>query len=278
MTRNGERRIWEYNNTLRTEGVASPIVRGMAHDITERKRAEAELRRSEQRYRLLFERNVAGVSISSMDGEVLECNDAGARILGYGTAEEMRGRRMSEFYVDQAEQQALLRELKREGSVTSKEIQLRRKDGTPVWALFNTALLAGDDDCTFLVQATSIDITERKLAEEALRRREEDYRSFVAQSSEGIFREDMDVPISVDLPEDELVHHILYDSYMAECNDAMARMYGFTTGQELIGKRLTEMLVADDPHNIGEWEVGSHMGDPARCDGAGQTRRSPQPS
>ncbi len=70
------------------------------------------------------------------------------------------------------------------------------------------------------------------------------------QSSEGIFREDMDGPVSIDLPEDELVHHIIHDSYMAECNDAMARMYGFTAGQELIGKRLTEMLVADDPHNI----------------------------
>jgi PAS domain S-box-containing protein len=40
MTRSGERRIWEYHNTLRTEGVASPIVRGIAHDVTEQKRAE----------------------------------------------------------------------------------------------------------------------------------------------------------------------------------------------------------------------------------------------
>jgi transcriptional regulator with PAS, ATPase and Fis domain len=94
------------------------------------------------------------------------------------------------------------------------------------------------------------DITERKMAEEALRRREEDYRRFVTQSSEGIFREDMDAPVSIDLPEDELVHHIIHDSYMAECNDAMARMYGFASGQELLGKRLTEMLVADDPRNL----------------------------
>src|SRR5580698_8985993 len=40
MTRSGERRIWEYHNTLRTEGVESPIVRGMARDVTEQKRAE----------------------------------------------------------------------------------------------------------------------------------------------------------------------------------------------------------------------------------------------
>ena len=43
VTRSGERRIWEYQNTLRTEGIASPIVRGMAHDVTERNRAEKRL-------------------------------------------------------------------------------------------------------------------------------------------------------------------------------------------------------------------------------------------
>src|SRR5439155_26225549 len=46
------------------------------------------------------------------------------------------------------------------------------------------------------------------------------------------------------------IHCILHDSYMAECNDAMARMYGSTTGQELVGKRLTEMLVGGDSRNI----------------------------
>lgn len=44
VTKKGERRIWEYHSTLRTEGVASPIVRGMAHDITKRKHAEERLR------------------------------------------------------------------------------------------------------------------------------------------------------------------------------------------------------------------------------------------
>ena len=250
VTRTGERRIWEYRNTLRTEGVATPIVRGMARDITERKRAEEAQRRSEQRYRLLFEKNVAGVSISSMDGKILECNEAGAHILGYDTAEEIRGRMATEFYVELAEREPLLRQLTRDGAVRCREIQLRRKDGKPVWVLFNTAELQGENAAMPLVQATSFDITERKLAEDALRRREEDYRRFVAQSSEGIFREELDAPVPVDLPENELIQRILSDSYIGECNDAMARMYGFTSGQELTGKRVSEMLVPDDPRNI----------------------------
>jgi PAS domain S-box-containing protein len=59
LTRSGEQRIWEYNNTLRTEGVASPIVRGMAHDVTEKRmaelartKAELSLVESEERFRV----------------------------------------------------------------------------------------------------------------------------------------------------------------------------------------------------------------------------------
>jgi formate hydrogenlyase transcriptional activator len=250
IARNGERRIWEYKNTLRTEGVVSPIVRGMARDITERRRAEAALRRSEQRYRLLFEKNVAGVSISSIDGEVLDCNEAGARILGYSSAEEVRGHQTAEFYFDPAERQPWLSELTKGGSVSSGEVRLRRKDGTPIWALFNTAVLSSGDDGELLVQATSIDITQRKKAEEELRSREEAYRNFVAQSSEGIFREDLVDPVPIDLPEDEVVARIRRDAYVVECNDALAKMYGFGSGQELIGRRLSEMLVPDDPGNL----------------------------
>jgi hypothetical protein len=55
QTRSGERRIWEYHNTLRTEGIDQPIVRAMAHDITERLRIERALRRSEEKYRLVAE-------------------------------------------------------------------------------------------------------------------------------------------------------------------------------------------------------------------------------
>jgi PAS domain S-box-containing protein len=250
VARNGERRIWEYHNTLRTDGVALPIVRGMARDITEHKHAEAALRRSEGSYRLLFEKNVAGVVISSMDGIVLDCNDAWAGILGYRKADEVRGRSTAEFYCNAADREPLLRDLRQEGAFFSREIRLRRKNGAPVWVLFNTVITAGGPDGASMFQATAIDITERKVAEEALRRREEDYRSFVAQSSEGIFRQELDTPLVIDLPEDEMVLHILHHSYMGECNDALARMYGFTSGQELVAKRLTEMLAPDDPRNI----------------------------
>ena len=248
ITRSGERRIWEYSNSLRTEGVARPIVRGLARDVTEQKKAEAALRSSEQQYRLLFEKNLAGVAISTLDGAMIDCNDAWARMLGY-TREEIRGREAKDFYVNPDEREALKAELAQAGTLRTCELQLRRKDGTPVWLLFNSVLRDGDKGAAIL-QGTAVDITNRKRAEEALRHREEDYRRFVEQSSEGIFREELDAPLPIDLPEDELIHHMIHDSYLAECNDAMARMYGFESSKGLVGKRLAELLVPDDSRNV----------------------------
>ncbi|HYL84667.1 MAG TPA: PAS domain S-box protein [Candidatus Angelobacter sp.] len=53
LTKSGERRIWEYQNSLRTDGVAEPVVRGIAHDVTEQRLVERALRRSEERFRLM---------------------------------------------------------------------------------------------------------------------------------------------------------------------------------------------------------------------------------
>ncbi len=93
-----------------------------------------------KKYRLLFEKNLAGVAIASLEGKVIDCNDAWAQILGYRCAEEVRGRPTADFYYDLASQEPLIEELKRDGAFSNREMQLRRKDGTPVWVLFNTVL------------------------------------------------------------------------------------------------------------------------------------------
>jgi PAS domain S-box-containing protein len=87
----------------------------------------------------------------------------------------------------------------------------------------------------------------RRKAEEALRESEERYRVFVAQSTEGIFRMEYDPPVPCDLPIAEQLKWGLEHGYMAECNDAMAKMYGRASAAELTGKRLTEFLVLHDP-------------------------------
>src|SRR6201988_3972900 len=139
---------------------------GVNIDVTERKLAEEALLSSERRYRLLFERNVAGVGIASLDGQLLDCNDGWARILGYQSKDELRGRHASEFYFNPAERQSLVDELFEKQVLFSRELQLKRKDGNPGWVLFNAAVHSDNDRP--ILQATMIDISEWKRADEAL--------------------------------------------------------------------------------------------------------------
>ncbi|HZQ70985.1 MAG TPA: PAS domain S-box protein [Terriglobales bacterium] len=82
MTRTGERRFWEYRNTLRTEGLPTPIVRGMAHDVTERKRAEALLRHEREFLEAVLENMAEGIVACDAEGRITRFNRASSEILG----------------------------------------------------------------------------------------------------------------------------------------------------------------------------------------------------
>jgi diguanylate cyclase (GGDEF)-like protein/PAS domain S-box-containing protein len=136
----------------------------IARDVGETKRAEQRLRASEAHYRLLFERNLAGVYRATPEGRLLECNDAFARILGYATREEAAARHFDEF-VEPEEWRRLLSELRAQGSLRNLELRLRRKDGSTAWALGSQALLREGSGAEF-VEGALVEITERKLAEQ----------------------------------------------------------------------------------------------------------------
>jgi diguanylate cyclase (GGDEF)-like protein/PAS domain S-box-containing protein len=149
----------------------------------QRHRTEAALRGSEYRHRMLFERNLAGVYRNTIEGRILDCNDAMARILGFSSREELMQQSAAELYQEPSHRVDFIAELRRERMMTSREISLRRKDGSPCWLIESVHLIDGDPQ---ILEGTVIDITDRKLAENALRESEERYRLLVERMREGL--------------------------------------------------------------------------------------------
>jgi len=139
-----------------------------ARDVSARNAAERALRESVERYRSLFERNLAGVYRTTAAGQIIDCNDACARIFGYGSGKELQGLGAADVYFDPAERSAMIARLKEQGSVTNLEHAFRRRDGSTVWALENITYIPGDDDASSILEGTIVDITDRKHAEEEI--------------------------------------------------------------------------------------------------------------
>jgi PAS domain S-box-containing protein len=95
----------------------------------------------------------------------------------------------------------------------------------------------------------SSEVSDRKVIGEDSHINRELYRVFVSQSSEAIWRLDLDEPVSTDLPPDEQIRLYYRYSRLAECNQTMARMYGYDSIEEIIGARLGDLVVDDDPAN-----------------------------
>ncbi|MCU1274369.1 MAG: hypothetical protein JWO48_1800, partial [Bryobacterales bacterium] len=149
-------------------------------DITARKRAEQALRSSEKRYRLLFEENLACILRTTLDGRVLECNEAFARMLGYESSAEVIALNVEAFYERLSDREDILNRLRDQKSVTQQEICLRRKDGEPVLILANLNLVESDDEPgVFTIVGSCFDITERKESREALRESEQRFAAFM---------------------------------------------------------------------------------------------------
>jgi two-component system, sensor histidine kinase and response regulator len=146
----------------------------LAHEnITNRKLAEEAVRESEGRYRLLFERNLAGVFRYTAESRVLDANDAYAHILGYPSGEDLAGVHRPDLFFDPGDAERTWARLQEQQALTNLEVRLKRKDGTAVWVLENVSWVAGGGGTAPVVEGTCIDISERKQAEEEMRRAKE---------------------------------------------------------------------------------------------------------
>jgi formate hydrogenlyase transcriptional activator len=150
-------------------------------DITERKQAEEALRKSEERWRSVYENSAIGVALTDLNGRFLATNSAYQKMLGYS---EEEFRKLTFLDITQEDHREYnwdliteLFEAKRKQFQIEK--QYRRKDGSLIWVSNNVSLVPGTENVPRFLMALSEDITERKQAEEALRKSEERRRTLL---------------------------------------------------------------------------------------------------
>ncbi|MGV1098060.1 PAS domain S-box protein [Thiovibrio sp. JS02] len=161
--------------------LATALLGALMVNRLRREQVAARLRAGEERMRLFFERQIVGMAITLPDKGWLQVNDQLCRMLGY-SREELVGMAWPQL-THPDDLQADLRQFDRllSGLIDEYSLEKRylRKDGTILWADLSVGCVRLPDGRVDYVLALLADITERKLAEEALRESEERYRTLV---------------------------------------------------------------------------------------------------
>jgi PAS domain S-box-containing protein len=168
-----------YAITTNFDGKAT--VQAVMLDITEKRQAEEELRKSEQKYHMLFNTSRDGIAFTNMDGVFLEVNHAFSKMIGY-SQEELLSMHYHQITPDRGwkqEKEIHKTLVMQRGYSDEYEKEYMQKDGTIISAVIRTWLVRDENGEPAFIIATVRDITDRKRAEDELRESEEKHRTLV---------------------------------------------------------------------------------------------------
>lgn len=199
--------------------LARTIALGISHE-----RAGEALRESEARFRSLFENAVLGLYRTTPDGRILLANPALVRMLGYASLEEMQRRNLESEGFEPGYSRTLFKErLEREAQIIGLESAWMKSDGTELWVRENARIVRGTVGEALCYEGTVEDVSDRKSAEEALRKSEELHRV--------LFEQARDMVLLLEVPPDGM-------PVIREVNEEAARALGYTR-DELAGRPIS---------------------------------------
>ncbi|MEO8891847.1 MAG: PAS domain S-box protein, partial [Coleofasciculaceae cyanobacterium] len=230
----------------------------IVRDITDRKRAEAALKTSEEKFSKAFRSSPDFITISSLEeGKFIDVNESFLRASGY-SREEVIGRTTADLGIwAQPEERAIIRELLRdEGAIHSLEFEFCRKSGEIVVGLLSAEVVNLEDQLYLL--AVTTDITQRKQAEEVLRLSEAKYRE-LAQQEELQNRLTKAIRNSLDLEQilEAAVYEIRNLLQIDRCN-----FMWFHFLPEPYWETVKESKLLNLPSHLGSYALGSFVSDP----------------
>jgi PAS domain S-box-containing protein len=204
---------------------------------------------TEGRFQLAFEHSPMGMAIVDFDYRMRRVNKALCTALGY-EADELQKRKFTDLtHPDDVQRDQKLADQLFRGEIPSYRLEKRfiTREGSVAWLDLTALVVRTRGGKPLYGLAMVDDITDRKRSQQALRTSEERYRSFVANSSEGIWRLEIEEPIDTSMPVDEQVSRLYKHGYLAECNDAVARMYGYERADDIAGARFGELAEVAQP-------------------------------
>jgi diguanylate cyclase (GGDEF)-like protein/PAS domain S-box-containing protein len=214
------------------------LILSLELDIATRKQTESALRLSDEKFQKAFHSSPDSIIITQVsDGRIIEVNESFSRITGYSREEALGNSTITlELWANSKERESFVGALQERSSVWGVEYNYRSKYGKVLTGIMSAEIIRLGDVPHIL--STIQDITERKQTEKALRESDERYQAFLSQSFEAIYRTEFDHPIDTTLPVETQIDMIYENAYMAECNQALADMYGLPSVDAMIGMRL----------------------------------------
>jgi len=190
------------------------LIGGVGIDISRQKNAERALREREADFRGLFDDAPVAYHELDNDNRITRVNQTELAMLGY-TAEEMVGRVVWDFIVEDASEDSIPVKLEADLSLDATQRTFRRKDGSTVPVLMRHRLITNTAGETCGMRSTLQDISALKRVEQELRQAEEKYRSIFENAIEGIFQTSP-------------------DGRFKSANPALARILGYASPDELV--------------------------------------------
>jgi len=222
MLASGEIRDVEVHSGPIDIGGGRRLLYSIIHDVTERRRAEQALQRSEEKYRIIFDYAPVGIYQSTRDGIIVTANLTLARMLGYDSVDDLLTKNLErEVYSDPSQREELIRRFEPFGYANNVELQWKRKDGTLIWVQLNAHGIRSSHG-TMYFEGFVYDISERRKAEEMLRKQS----AAMTASMDGI----------------GIINERLEFTY---ANDSLAKLFGYSGPQAMIGHSLCDLY---EPH------------------------------
>jgi|GEM_PF-550761 len=195
-------------------------------DVTEK--TSEEFIKENERYRRWFEEDLTGDFIATLDGNVFDCNPAFAEIYGFDNLEQAVEADISNF--NSPDWETLIKRIKLERKVQGHQSTHRRPDGRNIHIVANVVGIFDDSGELVQVKGYVFDDTERKRAEESLKRSEEKYRRLFAEDLTGDFIATL-------------------DGMVLDCNPAFAEIYGFNSCEKALNSDISQ-FDPDDWFNL----------------------------